>query len=122
MLELNPLISISKEIRSWSEYNKNISSDKKKELKKSITALSIAILKTKSYLNNKNKNLSKENEIWVFWNNAHIELQNIDPELASRCFTKAEYWVEPEKWNNKKINQYNITLDSMSESLKTINN
>jgi len=120
MLELNPLISISKEIRAWSEYNKNSSYEKKEELKKAITALSIAILKTKSYLSSKSKskNSAKENELWELWNNAHIELQNIDPALASRCFTKAEYWVAPENWDNEKIKQYNITLNSMSESLK----
>jgi len=122
MIELNPLISISKEIRAWTESNRAASNVKKIEIKKAIESLSKAVLETKSYVRNgfQNRILEKENEIRDYWNQAHIELRNINSELAMRCFSKAEYWTEPDSWDAEKVEKYNITLASMSESLKEI--
>ena len=122
MIELNPLISISQEIRAWLDTYKSKSKEKKAETKKAIEALSIAVLETKSYIQNgfKERILEKESEIRDYWNQAHIELRSINSELAMRCFSKAEYWTEPNKWDSNKIKQYNITLTSMSQSLKEI--
>lgn len=122
MIELNPLVSISKEVRAWFETNKNVENKKKDEMKLAIKVLSKAILETKSYVRNgfDNRIQERENELRELWNNAHIELRQIDADLAMRCFAKAEYWTEPENWSGEKIEKYNIKLDSMSESLKTL--
>ena len=122
MIELNPLVSISKEIRAWFETNKNVENQKKNEMKLAIKVLSKAILETKSYVRNgfENRIPERESELRELWNNAHIELRQIDAELAMRCFAKAEYWIEPENWSGEKVEKYNIKLDSMSESLKTL--
>lgn len=122
MIELNPLISISKEIRAWSESYRTSSNNNKTEIKQAITALSKAVLETKFYVKNgfQSRILERENEIKDLWNQAHIELKNINSDLAMRCFSKAEYWTDPDNWNVEKVEKYNITLSSMSESLKNI--
>ena len=122
MIELNPLVSISKEIRAWFETNNNVENQKKNEMKLAIKVLSKAILETKSYVRNgfENRIQEKEDELRELWNNAHVELRQIDNDLANRCFVKAEFWIEPEKWSDEKVEEYNIKLDSMSESLKIL--
>lgn len=122
MIELNPLVSISKEIRAWTELNRTASNAKREKIKKAVEALSKAVLETKAYVRNgfQNRNLEKENEIRDLWNKAHVELRSIDSQLAKRCFLKAEYWTEPDNWDMEKVERYNITLDSMSKSLKEI--
>ncbi|WBX70363.1 hypothetical protein [Tenacibaculum retecalamus] len=79
-------------------------------------------METKSYLKNglEIRNQEKEDKIRDYWNEAHLELRAIDSELATRCFSKAEYWTNPKSWNDEKINKYNITLDSLSDSLKQL--
>jgi len=52
------------------------------------------------------------------WNQAHIKLRSINPELTIRCFVNAEYWTEPDKWDKIKVEKYNITFNSMNKSLR----
>ena len=122
MIELNPLVAISKELRAWFESSSNQEEKKKAALKTAVGALSKAILETKAYTKDgfDNRVDSKETELRELWNNAHIELRHIDEDLAMRCFAKAEYWTEPEKWDPEKIEKYNIKLDDMSEALKNL--
>ncbi|MEL6988575.1 MAG: hypothetical protein AAGK97_12195, partial [Bacteroidota bacterium] len=92
MIELNPLIAISKEIRAWLETKDKKSAKEKAKMKFAIEALSTAILETKSYVRNgfANRILEKEEQIRKLWNKAHIEFREIDSDLAMRCFLKAE--------------------------------
>ena len=119
---LNPLTDLSQEIRAWRDSNNKISKERQEALKMSVGALSKAILETKAYLRNglNNRIQEKEDQIRELWNQAHIQLRSTDKELAARCFRKAEYWTDPINWNDQMIDQYNISLDSMSESLKRL--
>jgi len=105
MIELNPLISISKEIRAWIEARDRKSDNEKKEIKNAVKALSSVILETKSYVRNgfANRIPEKLNQIRELWNIVHLELRAIDFDLAMRCFSKAEYWTEPENWGKEKV-------------------
>jgi len=122
MFELNPLIAISKEIRAWFETNKNAEAEKKSKMKAAVKSLSHAILETKSYTRDgfEQRIQEQEKELQKLWNAAHLEMREIDADLAMRCFAKAEYWTEPEKWNPEKVEQYNISLDSMVASFKAL--
>ena len=122
MIELNPLISISKEIRAWAESLRKVSNEENARLKKAVESLSKAVLSTKTYVHNKPKkrDLELEAQLRDLWNKAHIDLKEFDYNLAMRCFAKAEYWTNPVDWSAQKVRDYNITLDSMSDALKGI--
>ncbi|WP_282125654.1 hypothetical protein [Marinifilum flexuosum] len=122
MFEIKLLSAVSKELRAWVELFKGYSDERKLETKNAIKALSIAILETQSYLRKdlNEKNQQAEEELKELWNNAHMELRFVEPRIADRCFAKARYWSDPSKWSRNEIEEYNITLDSMSVSLKEI--
>lgn len=122
MIDYKPLTNISKEIRAWIEQFRNYSIERKEESKTAITAISNAIIETQAYIKNgvELRDTEKESELTELWNQAHIELRNIDKDLANRCFMKARYWSDPSKWNQRQINYYKLTLNSISGSLKEI--
>lgn len=100
MFDLHPLTGISKEIRKWIETldhrkeQKSQKKDRKKQLRdqqenQAVECLSNAVLKTRIYIagissGNKRDNQA-EIEIVQLWNQTHIALRTINPELAGRC-------------------------------------
>jgi hypothetical protein len=122
MFDLNPLTAISREVREWID-----TLDKKREAQNQATAaalrtLSLAVLETRSYIglmsNKAERDLPRERELSQLWNDAQTQLRLIDASLAGRCFAKAEHWADPTRWDAAKVRQYNITLDSMSDSVR----
>lgn len=125
MFDLNPLTAISREVREWTVKIEQSHAARNQETRSALKSLSIAVLETRSYLGqissgNKARDLDKEREISELWNEAHMDLQLVDPALADRCFAKAEYWADPSLWDIQKVRQYDIALDSMSDAVRGI--
>lgn len=125
IFDLIPLTGISREVREWVDRTERGHKAQDQAIRTALKSMSIAVLETRSYIGQtsagaKERNLDKEREISELWNEAHMDLQSVDPALASRCFDKAEYWADPSLWNAEKVRQYNITLDSMSDAVRGV--
>jgi len=51
------------------------------------------------------------------WREASDALEHFAPDLAVRCFQKADYWAAPFKWERAEIERARITLDGMFDDV-----
>lgn len=121
-MELSSILNLSELLPKIYESFRNSKKERKEESKIALKALSDAILETRTYIKDsvKSRDTEVEKKIREYWSDAHLKLSTVNPEIATRCFSKAEYWTDPTSWDNEKIELYNITLDSMSDSLKSM--
>lgn len=125
MFDLNPLTGISREVRAWIDRVDRGREARNQSTRTALKSLSIAVLETRSYIGqissgNMERDFDKEGELSALWNEAHMDLQLVDDDLAERCFAKAEYWADPSSWDAEMVRQYNITLDSMSDAVRSL--
>ncbi len=89
-----------------------------------LLALYTALAETRSYLSDlkdgKRRDKKREFAIARLWNTASVPLRQIDKDLAERCFLKGGYWMEPEAWDQKKIEAKGITIDSVFEATRQL--
>jgi len=63
-------------------------------------------------------NRDKEAALVKYWSAAAIGLRHFDQNLASICDNKAEYWVNPENYNNADIERLGIELHGMRKAYR----
>ena len=80
-----------------------------------LLALYAALSETKAYIfdreKGKRRNRKREFEIARLLHSASIPLRTIDKEFAERCFLKGSYWMEPDTWDKKQIEEKDIAID-----------
>lgn len=90
----------------------------------SLNALYVALSETKTYIvslkDGATQSRGKEHNITRLWHEASIPLRNIDPELARKCFLKGSYWLEPEAWDEARVEKNQITLDRIFEQTREL--
>jgi hypothetical protein len=64
------------------------------------------------------QNRDREAMLVKYWSAAGISLRHFDQDLARRCDDKAEYWVNPENYNDEDINKLGIGLESVRQAYK----
>ena len=89
-----------------------------------LLALYAAIAETKAYLKERKQgaapNRNSEFAIANLWHKASVPLREIDPEFAERCFLKGGYWMEPDAWDQTRINEKGIAIDSVFEATRSL--
>lgn len=89
-----------------------------------LLAIYMAATETKGYLTelHRKAHRSREKEVSLskLWVEAGIRLRKIQPDLADRCITKAEYWTDPESWSAKQIEQARIGLKQMFDEARAL--
>ena len=94
------------------------------QIDQALLALYAALAETRSYLSDlkdgKRRDKKREFAIARLWNTASVPLRQIDKDLAERCFLKGGYWMEPEAWDQKKIEAKGITIDSVFEATRQL--
>ena len=87
-------------------------------------ALYVALAETKAYVedreNGKRRNRRREYELARLWHSASIPLRAIDKNFAERCFDKGSYWMEPEMWDKKRIEETGITIDAVFDATRRL--
>jgi hypothetical protein len=66
------------------------------------------------------RNIQTEEALSRLWIEASIELRNIDPNLAERCFFKGQYWADRDSWSEGDLRKANIKLEKVLEDAKTL--
>jgi hypothetical protein len=62
----------------------------------------------------------REAQLVRLWAAAAIPLRHIDPDLASTCQYKSDYWLDPRSWDNAKIKRIGIDLDSVKRRFNAL--
>lgn len=93
--------------------------DKREIADKALSAVSLALNETFIYYRDfeASQTMDREREAQLvrLWSAAAIPLRHIDPELASICEKKAEYWLDPQSWDNQSIRELGIGLESVRD-------
>jgi len=89
-----------------------------------LLALYAALTETRSYISEldagKERDPDREFAIARLWQTASVPLREIDPELAGRCFDKANYWMEPYAWDAPRIKAKGIAVDQMLDATRRL--
>ena len=64
------------------------------------------------------RNRDTEAQLSRYWAAAAIPLRHIDLKLAEICEYKAEYWVNPDTWDNAKVKELGIGLDDVRKQYR----
>lgn len=64
------------------------------------------------------QNRDREAMLVKYWSAAAISLRHFDQNLAMRCDTKAEYWLNPENYSTEDINNLGISLESVRQAYR----
>ena len=123
-INLNVLPAISAEIREWLDRRDTRQNARDETTRIAVQSISRAVLRTRAYLGqagsaDTERDLEKEQKLSELWNEAYQNLREVDPELADRCFLKADFWADRTSLDANNIQQYNITLDSMAEAVRS---
>lgn len=68
----------------------------------------------------KRKTEAPNTELSNIWIEAASKVRELDSELYTRLLAKSEYWANPEEWTKDKIEEYNISLESIKNDCKAI--
>jgi hypothetical protein len=98
------------------------SKDRSKMKDDALRAISHALDETYLYYRDREHgqlpNRDKEAMLVRYWSAAAISLRHFDENLANRCDTKAEYWVNPDNYNDVDIENLEIGLDSVRQAYR----
>lgn len=94
------------------------------KVENALRALYVALTETRAYIsereNGKHRNRKREYQLAELWQSASIPLRTIDKEFAARCFAKGNYWMDPNAWDKKRIEETGIAIDSVLEETRKL--
>lgn len=61
-----------------------------------------------------------EAQLSKYWSAAAIPIRHIDPQLAQLCEQKSDYWVNPDRWDQKKVRKIGIGLEQVRKRYRTL--
>lgn len=99
----------------------------RRELKdNALRAISHALNETYLYYRDiqhgSSRDLDREAQLSKYWSAAAIPISHIDERLASICDYKSEFWVNPENWDNDRIDETGIELDKVRSKYRNLLN
>jgi len=62
----------------------------------------------------------RQDHLVRLWSAAAIPLRHIDSELAGICEYKARYWLNPDNWQPREIEQLGIGLESVRDRYRAM--
>lgn len=66
------------------------------------------------------RNIQTEEALSRLWMEASVELRDINPVLAERCFLKGQYWADRDSWSEGDVRKTNITLAKVLEDAQAL--
>lgn len=100
-------------------------SKERRELRdNALRAILVALDETYLYYRDieRGKERSEEREALLarYWSASAIPMRHIDRDLARRCDVKAEYWLNPERYEIDQIKELGIGLESVRNAYRTL--
>lgn len=98
------------------------SKSKRRETIGKINALSNLLVENRAYLRDFShrgqSNPEKETELAKEWKRVGTLFQNIYPQLSELCEYKSGYWVNPDIYSERKVEELGITIRNIETQLK----
>lgn len=102
----------------------NLSKDQRELKDNALRSVSHALNETYLYYNSLSKGKVRdqdlENQLSNYWAAAAIPLRHIDENLAMTCEFKAEYWVNPDNWEEEQIIEHGIALERLKTEYRNM--
>ena len=109
---LGPIAKLSKEKRELRD----------NALRSISNALNETYLYYRDIKRGKGRDPEVEAQLSRYWSAAAIPIRHIDNELANICEYKSEYWINPDNWNDGKIESLGIGLESVRKRYRSLLN
>lgn len=104
----------------------NLSKEKRDLKDNALRSVLIALMETKEYYQKISRgsarNVDTEAQLAKYWAAAAIPLRHIDKDLAMTCELKAEYWINPDNWDDVKNQNLDISLESVTSEYRKLAN
>jgi predicted P-loop ATPase len=105
-------------LRGLFNWKKEENAVRQAQKKAALTSLVLAASETRQYLaavraNPAEKSTTKQEELALLWNNAGIDMMDIDSGIAQTYLLKGDYWSDPQGWTESKKDETAIMLDSV---------
>jgi hypothetical protein len=99
-----------------------ISKDRRELKDSALRAISTALDETFIYYRDLKKgglkSLDREAMLAKYWSAAAITIRHFDERLAITCDHKAEYWLDSENYNEKEVEEIDISLNSVRDAYR----
>lgn len=94
-------------------------------LLQAVSTISAAALETRKklarYQTNGQKRMRGDAKLVELWRMASLAIITVDSDLATRCLLKADFWADPEHWDETRERGFSIALDDIfDEALKLL--
>lgn len=66
------------------------------------------------------RSIESEEVISRLWMDASVELRDINPDLAARCFIKGTYWADRDAWTDDDVRKANIKLEGVLKDAQAL--
>lgn len=98
--------------------------ERTEKIDQALLALYAALGESRAYQaeieNGKRLNKKREFEIAKLWHVASVPLREIDPVFAERCFIKGSYWMEPNTWNKRRLQEKGLDFETVFEQTRKL--
>lgn len=128
MPDLVTSVSLSELLRHTASWLRNLhraSTARKQESIKALRGVISASRKTAVYVRQLNKKrerqFDKENELSEMWTDLSFRLYDLGlSQLAKKCDLKGRHWADPEQFDDKFLQQADLSLEAMEKLAKQI--
>jgi len=97
-------------------------SQDKKDL--AVSSILMVVNETKIYLKrvqqSSKRNRTTEEKLSRLWAAAAVPLRRFNKDLAERCLSKSDYWLNPEHYTSSDIQKLRISLDQVYKEAKNM--
>lgn len=119
-----PVFDTIKVVLGWIEKFRESNNRVEDKHTEALRAIYVAASETESYIAEYNRSFESDREreraLSRLWVEAGVSLRKIDPNLAQRCITKADYWTNPESWSKTDIAKAQINLQTMKDDARAL--
>jgi len=102
----------------------NLTTERKGLKDAALRAISTALDETYLYYRDLEKiterNLDREAQIARYWSAAAIQIRHFNRDLSVICDRKSEYWINPEHFDKKRINDLELSLDNVRQAYRKL--
>lgn len=99
-----------------------ISKDRRELKDSALRSISNALDETFLYYRDLRKGIPRDNDresmLAKYWSAAAIPIRHFDRDLAETCDHKAEYWLDPDRYNEEEHKGIDISLDSVRQAYR----
>jgi len=135
LLDIPILLNLADSLRNWLGFLSKEKTDQNERERKALKALYAALMETSMYFRRLDsphlartkreqkefqRDIAREEALARLWTEASVELRDVDEDLATRCFFKAQYWTNRDAWTAEDVHNANIALQRVTRDAQAL--